>query len=113
MNFTPFVALETNLHRKRRRAKGGGEGGREENYKRHSVIVPLGTLFDGDKSRAVKNGDKASRRLAYRSIFTVGGAHRLLLQYVMGFYEVLAEWEGNFLRAKISAPNRIKSPFSP
>jgi len=29
-----------------------------------------------------------------------------------GVYEVLAEWEGNFLRAKISTPNGIKSPFS-
>lgn len=56
--------------------------------------MPLGILLDGDKPRAVKNDDKAS--LAYRSgLFSRSAARtRLLLQYVMGLYEVLAEGEG-------------------
>jgi hypothetical protein len=87
-----------------------------KNYKRYSTIVIEATYrnsFDGDKLVAVKNDDRASRGLTYRSAYFHGRWRDPTIVTVRrGVYEVLVEWEGNFLRAKISTPNGIKPPFS-
>jgi len=62
---------------------------------------------------AVKNGDRTSRGLWHivRSIFTVGGAIRLLLQYVVGFMRFWQSGRGISCAQRLALPMGLNRPF--